>query len=340
MTWDQVTDSFLHPVMLFFDPREKLSIIYLFTALVVAIGVYVYRRNKGELPAGKRLWHWLFPREVLLHPSARADYIMFFFNKSLIVLIYASILVQSNFWYDRMVGTFGQPQEAELSLGVTVLAAVAILLATDFALWLGHYIFHKVPFLWEFHKAHHSAEVMTPITAVRMHPVDEAFSSVLGGIAIGTTAAACDLIFGKGAQPFSMIGYHLFLLTFYAAAFNLRHSHVWVRYPGWLGYIFVSPAQHQIHHSRARKHWDKNMGFVFAFWDWAAGTLYAPKRYEEIDYGLGNGEDGTWNTVTALYFRPFVNAARLFRQGWRKALVSNPTPLDDTQDSKPESNSI
>jgi len=29
-----------------------------------------------------------------------------------------------------------------------------------------------VPFLWEFHKVHHSANVLTPITAFRVHPVD------------------------------------------------------------------------------------------------------------------------------------------------------------------------
>jgi hypothetical protein len=28
-----------------------------------------------------------------------------------------------------------------------------------------------VPFLWEFHKVHHSATVLTPVTSIRVHPV-------------------------------------------------------------------------------------------------------------------------------------------------------------------------
>ncbi|MGZ3305953.1 MAG: sterol desaturase family protein, partial [Asticcacaulis sp.] len=41
---------------------------------------------------------------------------------------------------------------------------VALFLAYDFAYWLDHYIKHKVPFLWEFHRVHHTAEVLSPLT--------------------------------------------------------------------------------------------------------------------------------------------------------------------------------
>jgi sterol desaturase/sphingolipid hydroxylase (fatty acid hydroxylase superfamily) len=55
-----------------------------------------------------------------------------------------------------------------------------------------------------------------------------------------------------------------------------------------------------------RQHWDKNMGFIFAFWDWMAGTLYAPKAREELTFGLGTEEDGgKWHSLRALYFLPF-----------------------------------
>jgi hypothetical protein len=63
-----------------------------------------------------------------------------------------------------------------------------------------------------------------------------------------------------------------------------------------------------------RKHWDKNMGFIFAFWDWAAGTLYAPKGKEEITYGLGTDEDGgKWHSLRALYFLPFRQSLERLR---------------------------
>ena len=323
MSPDQIWDTLTHPFRLFADPAQRLSIYYMVPALLVAVVVWAIARLKtpGSVPP---LWRWLMPRDVLWHPSARADYVMFLFNKSLLVLIYASIYLQSAFWFELVSGWIGPVERVPPSLGATVITTLVVILAMDFMLWFAHFIFHKVPVLWEFHKVHHSAEVMTPITAVRMHPVEEVFASMMGSIGIGVAAAVMDRIYGQGGIMLSIFGLNIVLAIFFLAAFNLRHSHVWVRYPYWMQHVFISPAQHQIHHSRAVRHWDKNLGFVFGFWDWAAGTLYAPRRREEIVFGLGNGEDGTWNTARALYFRPFRNAYMLFRKGWRDALIAPP----------------
>jgi len=71
---------------------------------------------------------------------------------------------------------------------------------------------------------------------------------------------------------------------------------VWLDY-GPLSYIFISPAQHQIHHSRLPEHRDKNCGFAFAFWDALFGTLYVPKDREVFPMGLGDGTDGEWYSI-------------------------------------------
>ena len=327
MDYNTIREVFTHPFTLFFDPANRLSIVYLVTALIVAVAVYVYRKHTL---AG--LITWLLPKEVLLHPSAKADYVMFLINKSVVYAIYASIIIQSQFWFELVQNALGTPETVPPSLAVTILTTLVIAMAMDAMLWFGHYLFHKIPFLWEFHKVHHSAEVMTPITASRMHPCEEVITSIMSGIAVGVTAALMNQAFGQGAVMLNIFGINVVLALFFLAAFNLRHSHVWVRYPVWLQRIFVCPAQHQVHHSKARQHWDKNMGFIFGLWDWAAGTLYAPKSYEKLEYGLGNGEDGTWNTARALYFRPFVNAYRLFASGWRNAFFHPPksaTPVKE-----------
>jgi sterol desaturase/sphingolipid hydroxylase (fatty acid hydroxylase superfamily) len=329
MNFDAIKEVFTHPFTLFFDPSQRLSLVYMITALIVAVGVY-YTRKRSL--AG--LMSWLLPKEVLLHPSAKADYVMFFINKSVVFAIYASIVIQSQFWFDLVNATMGPPEQVAPSLAITVLTTVVIAVNMDAMLWFAHYIFHKVPFLWEFHKVHHSAEVMTPITASRMHPLEEIISSMMSGFAVGVTAALMNQAFGQGAVMLNLFGVNIILAIFFLAAFNLRHSHVWVRYPVWLQRIFVCPAQHQIHHSKARRHWDKNMGFIFGLWDWAAGTLYAPKTHEKLEYGLGNGEDGTWNRASVLYLRPFANAYRLFASGWRNAFfhpAKSVTPVEDPQ---------
>lgn len=331
---EEVIAALRHPFELFFDPTNRLSLLHLATALAAAIFVF-YRTRK--MRDGKSLLNWLLPWDVLSHKSAKADYVMFFVNKSLVAAIYASILVQVPFWYNMVEKVMGPAPAApaETSWTVSAIYTIIAVLAFDGALWLGHYIFHKVPFLWEFHKVHHSAEVMTPLTASRMHPVEEVFASLLSGLVVGVTVALLDQYFGAGASGFTLFGLNIIVFVFFIAAFNLRHSHVWLQYPNWVQHIFVSPAQHQIHHSKARRHWDKNMGFIFSFWDWTAGTLYSPKTNENVEYGLGNGEDGTWNSPMALYFRPFKNAYTLFKKDPRGAFVSSAEQTDPVPEGTP-----
>ena len=103
--------------------------------------------------------------------------------------------------------------------------------------------------------------------------------------------------------------------------FHLRHSHVWLPYKGIWGKLFVSPAHHQLHHSVAVRHWDKNLGFVFAFWDWIFGTLYAVDKREKITFGMNGHEEPEYHSVRAMYLLPFVKAWRLLR---RKAEAAEP----------------
>ena len=114
MDYDRITEVLMHPFNLFFDPTQRLSLLYMATALIVAIGVY-YARKRSL--AG--LLTWLLPKEVLLHPSAKADYVMFFINKSVVFAIYASIIIQSEFWFKLVQGYMGPPAQGTPSLAAT-----------------------------------------------------------------------------------------------------------------------------------------------------------------------------------------------------------------------------
>ncbi|NVO55024.1 sterol desaturase family protein [Rhodobacteraceae bacterium B1Z28] len=335
---EDVLATLRHPFELFFDPTNRLSLLHLGTALAAAVFIFFRTRNMRHRRNLKGLLNWLLPWDILTHKSAKADYVMFLLNKSVVGAIYASILIQVPIWYSAVEKMLGPATEGpyEASWTISAIYTVAAVLAFDGALWLAHYIFHRVPFLWEFHKVHHSAEVMTPLTASRMHPVEEIFASLLSACSVGVVVALLDQYFGFGSRAFSLFGLNIIIFVFFIAAFNLRHSHVWLQYPDWVQHIFVSPAQHQIHHSKARQHWDKNMGFIFAFWDWSAGTLYSPKSKEDVEYGLGNGEDGTWNDPVALYFRPFKNAYALFKKNPRAAFRSSTDEAQSKQDAAPQ----
>ena len=103
-----------------------------------------------------------------------------------------------------------------------------------------------------------------------------------------------------------IFGINAGLLIFYVAGYNLRHSHIWLSYSPALSHLLISPAQHQIHHSLNPKHYDKNFGFIFAFWDWSAKTLYVPREREELSFGLSGGEHREFDGLIALYLRPVL----------------------------------
>ena len=183
----------------------------------------------------------------------------------------------------------------------------------DGALYFAHYLQHRFPLLWEFHKVHHSAEVLTPITVYRMHPVDDLLSGSIAGISMGLAIGLFQTLYANGIGWYSVAGLNLGVIVFYLFGYNLRHSHIWLSYPPILSHFLISPAQHQIHHSVDPAHFGKNLGFIFAFWDWAVGTLYVPKTREMVKCGVAGTEPKDFDAVWKLYCLPFRSIARLVR---------------------------
>ena len=164
---------------------------------------------------------------------------------------------------------------------VLALATVLQILAYELAYWFAHYCFHKVPALWEFHKVHHSAEVMTALTELRQHPVEIIAFMNLIGLSTGAVFGAMTYAFGPGVRPFTLLNGNILTMAFLLTYGHLRHSHMWIAFTGVAGRILQSPAHHQLHHSDNPAHFDKNLGFALAVWDWAFGTLAIPARTRE-----------------------------------------------------------
>lgn len=296
------------PFLSLADPLRRIYWLYLLSALAIAGTVFIYQRRTRGHPLFRGFLAYIAPRQVFGHRSARLDYWFFYFNTVLFGLILAPLVAAptvATFVVGMLAGSAAAPAPPGpwWSVGLTI----ATLLAVDLALYIGHYLQHKVPVLWEFHKVHHSAEVLTPITAFRVHPVDDLLTLSLTALFTGVVQGFFHVVVGTGIAAIDVLGVNVLLFAWYIFGFHLRHSHVWLAYPAWLSHIVVSPAQHQIHHSKAPRHFDRNMGFIFAFWDAIGGTLYVPKTRETLTYGLHGEEPGQFGSVPALYFRPFFN---------------------------------
>ncbi|MCC6953969.1 MAG: sterol desaturase family protein [Deltaproteobacteria bacterium] len=319
-------NKFLVPILYFMDPRQRVYWLYLLTSTVVAAAIYLIQRRseaQGE-NSEQGLLEFLVPRSIVNHRSARTDYIYFVLNAILYSFILAPFFflytVVSGRTFQALAGYFGQePPDQPASALATLAYTVCVALALDFSLFIAHYIFHRFPLLWQFHKVHHSAQVMTPMTVYRMHPVDDivtiSFTVVIGGL----VDSFFRFFFMPNVTQITVWGLNLLIFVFYIVGYHLRHSHVWLSYGRRLSNVLISPAQHQIHHSKAAKHWDKNFGFMLAIWDRAFGTLYVPREKEQLEFGIGE-EEGEYSTVFQLYFTPFRKAYGIVRQRLRRIL--------------------
>ena len=296
----------LHDVL--WSSSSKVYWVYLVFGGLIAIGVYLRSTNSASV---RGAIEFVFPRCVLFHASAIADYKIWLANGFLLIVVYfpyfgLSIIAAADVTHGALTAVFAQGGLGwHANWTTVVLYTVADLLAIDAALFVAHYLQHRVPALWEFHKTHHSAEVLTPVTVLRMHPVDQILNFTMAAAFPGFVAGLFAFLFTEPVHAFTISGLNIGLFLFYLAGVPLRHSHIWLMYPRWIARHISSPAMHLIHHSKDPKHADKNLAQMFNFWDRLAGTLYVPAKEEVLELGLSGGESARFRTLTDLYVQPF-----------------------------------
>ena len=280
--------------------------------------------------AGRRLDHPrrvpppLSSRRLWAHPSAQADYAYYIVNSILHPVIVAPLILSGaavGAWVEGGLTALFGPVGAPL-LGVTVarvLYTVLFFIAYDFTRFLAHGLLHDVPVLWQFHKVHHSAEVLTPLTNYRAHPVELFLMAALPNLATGLVSGVVWYFAADEIGVYMFLGAHVFLALFNTIA-NLRHFQVWISFGPVLNRWLISPAHHQIHHSCDPGHLGKNRGFELAVWDRLCGTLFVPGPAEELRLGLGDGSDGAWHSVGRMYGWPCRYAFARFGLGRAPAL--------------------
>ena len=265
-------------------PFESGTLLY-WPFLLFAVGVtVVLYAARGRLDEFARQYLRV---GIWWHPSARADYLLYLVNASLVPVMFAPFFAVSLVIAKQvrdMLGT--RIGMTDMPDGWAILAySVVVFVAYDFGRYLGHWFQHKNSLLWEFHKVHHSAEVLTPVTSFRVHPIDLLIMSIVPAFFTGLVTGATQSFAGPAIGPVTVLGMHAFTAAYHATS-HLRHTSVWLSYGPRLSRVFVSPAQHQIHHSYAERHLHRNLGWALAVWDWLFGTLYVPNSEEKFAYGL------------------------------------------------------
>lgn len=304
-------------VQVFAGLTVRLSPIYILSMVVIAFILYRVRRVEGSFLS------WLLPKDIYLHKSHMTDLKLFLLGRIIVALrLFTSAGLRTIVAAAVMVALGGQLGRSASVWG-PVLATFGVLLVSDFSTYWIHRIHHQVAALWPFHEVHHSAEVMTPITVYRKHPIYDILGGALRNALMGVLLGFWVWVFVDKIAIMHIAGANLVYVMFHVAGSNFRHSHIWISYGPFWERIFISPAQHQIHHSIALKHRDKNFGEVFAFWDGMFGTLYRPTRHEALTFGLS---DETGALLPQPHDGLLAAIIQPFKDSWRAIRGKTPTP--------------
>ena len=292
------------------NPTQKTYFLYLLSSLVIAF-VYLLFFSAGEKSFATRLRSYLFNRAHWTGASPANDYYLTVLNAGLralfIVPFFLSGLSLSYKFAGWLIINFDSPL-AYTGSNIPVIAGytVCLWLLGDFSRFLLHYLAHRIPFLWEFHKVHHSATVLNPFTLYRQHPVEMFLFHIRGSLVFGLVTGVFYYYYSGSLGIVEVLGVNAGRFVFLVAGSNLRHSHVPLSYGRWLEHIFISPLQHQIHHSIHPRDHHKNMGSHLALWDWMFGTLkISEKGKHEYEFGIPDGKAENFNSFAGSLWLPF-----------------------------------
>jgi sterol desaturase/sphingolipid hydroxylase (fatty acid hydroxylase superfamily) len=181
-----------------------------------------------------------------------------------------------------------------LPVWVQIIAGVVLL---DFSAgYVAHRGLHLVPFLWRFHRVHHSDDFVDVTTTYRTHPVETVWRflfvlvpvRLLGipvqAVVIQRLVSAANGIFEHG---------------------NIR---VWGPIDRVLSLLWVTPNVHKIHHSRERSETNSNYGNVLTIYDRLFGTFVPSERAGSVEYGLDEADPARIGSFGGLLTMPFESA--------------------------------
>ncbi|MGB5436610.1 MAG: sterol desaturase family protein [Maribacter sp.] len=144
----------------------------------------------------------------------------------------------------------------------------------DFVQWFTHVLLHKYPFLWKFHKVHHSVKEMGFAAHLRYHWMENIIYKPLKTLGV--------MVLG-GFEP-----EQAYIVHFVAISIgHLNHANIKITW-GPLKYIFNNPVMHLYHHAYAlpKGSYGVNFGISLSLWDYIFKTNYIPEDSGTVELGF------------------------------------------------------
>jgi sterol desaturase/sphingolipid hydroxylase (fatty acid hydroxylase superfamily) len=208
-------------------------------------------------------------------------------NALLMAVLFGAVFVAVEVWAeDRSVGLLRiLDAPGWLALGLAILLF-------DLWMYLWHRANHRIPFLWRFHRMHHSDPEMDVSTGLRFHPGEMVLSSI-------ARLAVLPLL---GMSLWHLAIYEVLLLP----VILFHHSNL--RIPRWMDHgllaVIVTPAMHRVHHSRWQPETDSNYGSILPWWDMIFRSFRLREDARTIHLGLEEFDEDRWQTLGGMLRTP------------------------------------
>lgn len=152
---------------------------------------------------------------------------------------------------------------------------LTLFVVRDFVQWNVHRLLHRVPWMWEFHKVHHSVKEMGFAAHLRYHWMENIIYRSIEYIPLA--------MIGFGIDDFFIV--HIFTL----AIGHLNHANIYLPL-GPLKYLLNSPQMHLWHHAEEfpKGTYGINYGITLSLWDYLFGHAYVPQERSDVKLGFPN----------------------------------------------------
>jgi sterol desaturase/sphingolipid hydroxylase (fatty acid hydroxylase superfamily) len=211
-------------------------------------------------------------------------------NTLLTALLTALLLLAVASWAES--ANIGLLHFFALPAWLTTLLAIVLM---DAWMYVWHRANHELPFLWRFHRVHHSDTEMDVTSAVRFHAGEILLSGLLRAALIPLLGLSINHVLLYDALLLPVIFFH--------------HSNV--NLPEFmdrmLRVIVTTPAIHRVHHSRLMSEANSNYGSIFSWWDRLARTFQLRRDGTRVVFGV-NGLD-EYQSLPGLLRTPFITAS-------------------------------
>jgi sterol desaturase/sphingolipid hydroxylase (fatty acid hydroxylase superfamily) len=226
-------------------------------------------------------------RERLLH--AGRNLLISLLNGAVLALVFAGVTV--------LVADYAEQHRIGLlhTLGLSGIGLmIAAFIVLDVWMYWWHRFNHLVPFLWRFHRMHHSDPHMDVTTATRFHVGEIVLSSLIKLVLIVVIGIPIEVLILFDVVQLPVISFH--------------HANIGLprMLDDALSWLIVTPFMHKVHHSRVKPETDSNFSSLLSVWDRLFGSFIRKERCEEIRFGLEGFDSEERQSVSGLMSTPMV----------------------------------